>query len=232
MNKTATKAAAKQLRLIEDEDEGHGMAVEGGYLVSDERLKKLGDGDIKDGRRQLRLFMADISEPRDLPPVTEKPETVRLGETSDELDLFDMLVAHYRENASNVYPLAPEKLISDIQMCTQRQNGCLAGVVDDKEGKPLGVILLGAAQWPASNAWYIREMYTYVKPEHRRSRHGEHLLNFARWCAEEWSNGFGYRVYLGFGMTTQTDNVLKKTRFFRRFAHQIGAYFLYPRPGA
>lgn len=225
------KSSAQHSLALVPEPEDPGQVVSGGYLVRDEQLKLLGNGDVKQGRRWLRLLMADTVDPKPIAGPTPRPATVRLGTPDDELAIFDMLVSSYKENASNVYPLAPKRLLEDIQRGTEQRDGGLIGVIDGPDGAPVAAIVLGAAQWPASNAWFLKEMYTYVRPEHRKSRHAENLIKFARWCSEEWTKGFGYPVYLGMAVATQNGNVMAKIRFFKRFAQMIGAHFLYPAPG-
>lgn len=217
------------LKLV-DEDESAGQIVPGGYLVSDDKLKRIGHGDIKRGRRWLRVLMAEVEDQKPIVGPTARPQTVRFAGQHDELALFDLLVMSYRENVSNIYPLAPERLIEDIQQGTEHREGGIIGVVDGAEGKPVACIVMAAAQWPASKAYFLREKYTFVHPDHRKSRHAEHLILFARWCSEEWSAKFGYPVYLGLSVGTTRDSSAK-SRFFRRFANQIGASFLYPSAG-
>lgn len=223
---------AKQhaLKLVPEEDDP-GEVVPGGYRITDDQLKRLGNGDVKRGRRWLRLLMSDVAEPRKIVGPTPRPTEVRLGKPTDDLALFDMLIASYRENASNLYPIAPDRVVEDVQRATHNREGGIAGIIDDPTGKPIAMILLGAQRWPCSNAWYLQASHNYVLPEHRKSRHAENLIKFARWCADEWSRGFGYAVYLGLSCTAQT-NVEAKVRFFKRHAAQVGAMFMYPDPHA
>lgn len=230
---------AKQgsLKLVPEQDEEIGaITKEGGYLIGPEQLRRLAkrlghgtdDNPLKVGRRWLRILMADAGERAPLSGPTPKPACVRVADESDELDLFDMLVQAYREEGSNIYPLAPNRLIEKIQMGTQKKGGII-GVIDGPEGKPIAAVVLLPFQWPDSNAWYLREVNTYVYSDHRKSTHAKNLLLFARWCSEQWTLEFGYPVYLALGITTQ-NHLDAKTRFFKRFARQIGTQFLYPAP--
>lgn len=226
----AKSTAQGALKLLPDDPQDDpGQLVDGGYLISDEQLKRLGAGDAKNGRRWLRLLMADHLEPKQHAGPTERPQSVRVADELDELAIFDLILASYRENVSNVYPLAPDLLIADIQQATQKQGG-IAGVIDGPDGTPIAVIVIAPDRWRPSKAYYLRELYTYVHPDHRKSRNAENLLQFGRWVADEWSRGFGYPLHLVLSVGTTT-NVSSKIRFFRRFASQVGAMFMYPSPG-
>lgn len=208
---------------------------EGSYVIEPDILKRLGDGDIKQGRRMLRQMIMDVREPKRIKGPTEKPLSVRVATVDDEIAVFDLLTLWYREHASNVAPLAPDRLADDIQRCTrstpEKPKGGIVGVVDDADGNPVGVILMVLAQWSFSNAWFIRELYTFVHPDHRKSRHAQDLVQFAKWCADEWSRQFGYQMYVAVSVLTQ-DHIAPKIRFFRRFLTLMGAGFLYPCPSA
>lgn len=221
-----TKSTAQHsLKLVDDTSDEPGQVVEDGYLIRSDQLKRLGNGDAKAGRRWLRILMSEFLDQKPISGPTPRPASVRIAGEADELAIFDLLVIQYRENVSNLYPLAPNRLIEDIQFGTQKKGGII-GVIDDKDGKPCACIVIVPARWPASNAYFLREIYTFVHPDHRKSRHAEHLIKFARWCAEEWGRGFGYPVHLGLSVASE-HNATAKVRFFRRFSKQIGANFLY-----
>lgn len=228
MTKAAAKPTERKLRLVDDAETEPGRVVPGGYLVSDEQLKKLGHGDVKQGRRWLRLFMSDALTTPKITAPTAKQDMVRVADEGDELALFDMAVESYKENASSLYPVDPEQIIDTIQHAT-RQRGSIAGVIDDQDGNPIAFVMIRPSPWAESNAWMLMVRHIYVKPQHRKSHHAEHLIKFARWCRDEWSRQFGYPLYLSFTVSEQKD-VSSKMRFFRRFAKQVACVFLYPDP--
>lgn len=208
--------------------------TESGYLVKNDVLERLGDGDIKRGRRTLRQMIMGAREPRRIKGPTEKPATVRIATIDDEQDAFDLLVLWHEEHAGTFAPLAPDKIAADIQKGTRLVDGKPLGIValvDDDEGTPVGIIVLVLAQWSFSNQWFINEMYTFVHPDHRKSRHAEHLVQFAKWATDEWSRQFGYQMHLVISVLTQ-DHIAPKVRFFGRFLTFMGAGFMYPCPSA
>lgn len=203
---------------------------EGAYVVMPEVLERLGNGDIKHGRRTLRQMIMDAREPKQIRGPTERPVTVRVATIDDEQDVYDLLLLWWKEHAAHVAPIAPERLAHDIKLCTRENQGTVA-VVDDNDGRPVGVILMVLTQWSFSNAWFIRELYTFVHPDHRKSRHAQDLVQFGKWSADEWSRQFGYQMHIVISVLTQ-DQIAPKIRFFRRFLTQMGAGFLYPAPSA
>lgn len=113
-------------------------------------------------------------------------------------------------------------------MGTQRK-GAVLGVIDGPDGKPVACINLAFFQWWWSRAYFLQEVWAFVHPAHRKSNHAMHLAQFARWCSDDMTSGFGYRVWLLSGVTSK-ENVEKKVAFYGRNGNYIGAFFIYPDP--
>lgn len=201
---------------------------DGGLYLSIEDLKRLGHGDAKNGRRWIRMAMADEIEPKVHSGPTERPATIRIAGEADEVHILAMLIKHLRSAAGHIVPIDPERVLKHIQIGTRRKGG-IVGVIDGPEGLPVAVTVLIPAQSAVSQAYHIQVVFNYVHPDHRRSRHGEDLVRFERWCSDDWSRGFGYPVPVVHMLHTE-DNLKEKIRFYRRWMNQIGAVFAYPFP--
>lgn len=201
---------------------------DGGLYLSVEDLKRLGQGDPKNGRRWVRMAMADEMEPRVQVSPTERPASIRVADEKDELHVLAMLIQHLRRTAGHILPIDPQRVLDHIQLGT-RQRGGVVGVIDGPEGTPVAVTVMMPAQSAVSQAYHIQVVFNFVHQDHRRSRHGEDLVKFERWCSDEWSRNFGYPVPVVHTLHTE-DNLREKTRFYRRWMNQIGAVFAYPFP--
>lgn len=219
---------AKAPETKPEKDDTGIVLPDGSMVVTPDMLARLGHGDVKQGRRTLRLMLADEREPKLIKGPTEKPPSVRMAVEEDEAAVLELLVLWWNEHAKEIAPIAVDQMLEDIQTGTRQRLG-FVGVVDGPDGVPVACIVMVPARWSFSRQWFIREVYTFVHPEHRRSRHAEDLVQFAKWCADEWTRQFGYRIYLVVSVLTH-DRIAPKIRFFRRFITQMGAGFMYPFP--
>jgi len=209
---------------------GHAPAEERDYVVSAERLAQIWpDKDARARRKEIRNLLADE---RVGPQITHgpiaKPENVRAADPDDERDLYDLAMLDLKENAEHIAPISPNKVVALIHHGTRRQGGMI-GVIDGPEGGIVGAVCLVPSQWWWSEGYYLQDVFTCVHPDHRKSDYAKDLINFACWASDEWTRGFGYRVYTLTGVLG-TKRVRDKIRFFRRMLTLVGAAVLYPAP--
>ena len=199
-------------------------------LVTEDQLRRFGDGDAKRGRSELRAMLAAAKDsPVFVGPVRDQPPTVRRGVPQDEEALVELWMMDLRANAEHVALIDAEKVLENIRSGTRGRGGIL-GVIDDKEsGTPIAMVLLIPMQWHWSQAWFLQEMVLYVHPDHRKSHHADDLAEWSKWAADEMTRHFGYQVHLLNGVLG-TWQIHRKTAFYRRKFQQIGTVFLYPSP--
>lgn len=197
----------------------------GDYLVSAAALEKLGNGDLKAGRRWLRLLMADEREPVVNRGPSKKPASVRVANIHDEVAVLALLLEHLHMTVPKWCPIDPEMVLDNIQRGTRNQLG-IVGVIEEG-GVIVACTVLAATQPAYSRAYYIHEVFNVVHRDHRKSRHGEDLVDFGNWCSDEWTRQFGYPVHI-ISMIHTLSRVREKLRFYRRKMTQIGATFIYP----
>lgn len=208
--------------------DGSIIQADGSVIVSMEQTARLGGGDAKEGRQQLRLLLADAADRSIFDGPTAKPETVRIAGVSDEPDLLALMISDLKENAERVALIDEESVLTYIQACTHRKGG-VAGVIDGPEGRPIAVVMLHPFAWWFSKQHYYMEIMNYVHADHRRSQHAKELLKFQAWWADEMTRQLGYRVYLLCGVLTARRMYAKKLMYRRRFA-EVGGAYLYPSP--
>jgi GNAT superfamily N-acetyltransferase len=204
------------------------VVVDGGYLITNEKLAKIGHGDVKRGRRAVRMMLADAQEPKIQRGPTDKPTTVRAAVVGDEDAIFELLRMELREVAEGVAPPSFEKIMRFIRMGTEGK-GVVIGVIESPEGDIVATVGMISEQWWFTESWHISELWNFVHPDHRRSQHAHDLIQFTKWASDEWTRRFGYQVFLVTGVLT-TRRVHDKIRFYRRMLTQAGAWFLYPWP--
>lgn len=197
------------------------------YMVPYETLVKLGRGDAKVGRRLLRtLIDVEVThEPRRGPGT--KPDTVRLATEADESALMELLRMDHQENALVVAPFDEQHTKGFIQAATREKDATI-GVVDGPAG-PVGLIWLIPEVWWFSPTWYVAERLTFVHPDHRRSRYGRDLLQFAHWFVDSMSAELGYQIFL-ISSVVGTVDVDRKVALFGRMMQRGGGIFIYPSP--
>lgn len=213
-------------RLRDDQDEPIGKAVEGGMFISDQQLLRL-NSDLPKARRMIRQMLMDAKEPRIVRGPTEKPADVRIAGPNDEMAIYELLKMDHEE-CGRFAPLSPQKLQNIIMRGTRRQGGIVA-VIDGPNGKPVAVQVLVTEEWWWSEQRFISKVADYVHPDHRQSTHAAHLIQFAKWVTDQWSQNFGYQMYL-LPAVLGTKRVKEKIRLYARHVTQAGAFFLYPWP--
>lgn len=203
---------------------------DGSLLITAEQLARLGNGDPKRGRRELRLLLEAEREPEVFNGPTEKPATVRIATPKDEKEVLQLILCDLRENAEKIAPIHEERIVEHIRAATEKR-GAIIGLIDGPEGKPVAVCMILPAQWWFSKAYFLHEALNYVHPDHRKTRHIHDLIQFERWVGDQWSKNAGFRIYTVFNVLG-TKRVREKTILYRRKLAQSGAVFVYPDPFA
>ena len=205
-----------------------GQITPEGYLVGQQTILDLGGGDAQEGRRRLRLAIADSREQKPITGPADRPANVRVATERDEHAVLRLLLQEIREHGETVAPADPAKLCGDIEFGTRRKGGVTA-VIDGPGGDPIAVSVIIPNQWAWSNQWHLCERYLFVVPAWRSRRYATDLIQFGCWWADRMTEKFGYRIYLISGVLT-TSLVREKIRLYRRHASLVGATFCYPTP--
>lgn len=224
-----TKALdARKLTVLEPPEMTFGAATsDGGFYISKEQLERLAPGQPKRARKDIRMLLADMREPRRIYGPTKKPESVRIATPRDEKAVFDLMVMAHKENGQQFAPLNPRKVEDQIQAATNLKGNVL-GLIDGLDG-PVAMALLSPCQWWWAESHYFGDLVQYVHPEHRKSQHADDLLTFERWCADDMARGTGYPIYLVAGVLSLY-RTREKERLWRRHLNSVGSLYIYPWP--
>jgi hypothetical protein len=210
--------------------------TEEGMHISGATLRALGGGGKecrRNARRWIKTWLDNEIHAKPISGPTAKPANVRVATVHDEDAIFKLLWLDVTENALPIGVPSPERIMEHIQLATRPGAGktpAILAVIDGPDGAPVACVLLLAFRWWWSEAYFWQEVFCYVHPAHRVSRHAEHLMKFCRWCSDNMTTKFGYTVWLFQGVTAK-DNVRNKVAFYSRFSNYIGSFFLYPWPG-
>lgn len=206
---------------------GTSTSEDGSMLVSVEALARFGNGDPAQGRKDLRLLLAAERETPAWSGPTARPQSVRMAVPADEEALLALLLTDLKANAAHIALVSEERVMHHIQAGTRRRGG-VVGVIGPV-GAPIACVIIVPIQWWWSNSWHLLEVASYVHEDHRRSRHVDDLLDFAKWVSDDMSKGFGYLTPLICGVMGAW-RVRSKIALYGRKFWQVGAAFIYPAP--
>jgi hypothetical protein len=197
-----------------------------GAVITADQLMRLGEGDRNAGLRQLRLIIACESERKVSKGPIVKPGNVRLAGPDDEAAILSRLLEDVSENAAHIAPPSEAHIRAYIDTQSRRS---VVGVIDGDDGRPAAICVLVGAQWWWSDHWYLMEVCNYVHPDHRRSSYIDDMIDFERWLSDQWSEQYGYRVYLVAGVMGTRRLRAKIALYWRRMT-EVGRAYLYPPP--
>jgi predicted N-acetyltransferase YhbS len=139
--------------------------------------------------------------------------TIRLATADDLPAVFGLLRLMAEETALQRVSFA--KVVAQIESCLERGVILLACEEDQVVGS---VGLLVAQHWYTDD-WHLGEQWTFVHPDHRRSRHARNLLA----AAVETGKEIGLPLVMGVFTTKQTEG---KCKLFARHLKTVGQIFL------
>lgn len=205
------------------------MNASTGITIDPTVLADIGKGDASAGAARLRLAISDLRERKHVGGPTPRPPSVRVAIRSDEPALEELLAMEASEVGIAVAPVSLDDIQDMVRMATREVGRGVIGIIEGPEGGLVGATGLFPAKWWWSSAWYLLEQFTFVHPEHRKSRHAKDLVLFSRYAADKMTVDMGYPVYLLHGITATSD-ADRKVRLLQRLSNYVGSFFLYPWP--
>lgn len=105
------------------------------------------------------------------------------------------------------------------------RKGGVIGVIGDPGNIEALIFLLISSFW-YSSAWHLEELFSYVRPQFRKSTHAKALVEWAKRASDE----IGIPLVIGIISNTRTE---AKVRLYRRqLKDPAGAFFVYRKNGA
>ena len=148
--------------------------------------------------------------------MTEASRQVRLAQPSEEDDLMEMCRMLHEENG--LFPMSEERVRQVLKMAFERKGGIL-GVIG-APGKIEAMICMLISQIWYWDQWHLDELFSYCRPEYRKSNNAKLLIQFAKRCADETG------MHLTIGVISDQRLEAKK-RLYQRLLPEGGAFFIY-----
>jgi hypothetical protein len=144
--------------------------------------------------------------------------TVEIAKKSDKNEIVDMLVLMHEE--VTLFTCDKDSISETVDKLLGSKGGFI-GIIrgDDEIEAMIGLNL--DRRW-YSQQWYLSEMFTFVKPELRRSTRAKCLLEFAKECSEKLN------VMLVCGITSNIRTEAKIKLYERQF-NKAGSFFVHNR---
>ncbi len=141
---------------------------------------------------------------------------VRVALPSDEDEVMDLCWALHRENG--LFPMSGEK-VRDVLRLASGKKGGIVGVIG-KPGKiEAAIYLLIATQW-YTDEWHLEELFSYCRPEYRKSGNAKALIKFAEQCSIE------LKLPLTIGVISNIRTKAKIELYKRQLGDPAGAFFV------
>jgi hypothetical protein len=145
---------------------------------------------------------------------------VRRAVPADEPELMELCHELHAENA--MFAMSEKKVTAMLARAFSQQ-GALIGALGPT-GSIEGAIFMLISQFWYSDDFCLEELFSYVRPEFRRSTNAKELINFAKRCSDEIG------IPLVIGVVSNERTKAKVGLYQRQLADPVGAYFLHRPP--
>lgn len=145
-----------------------------------------------------------------------KPDDVRLAVLEDRPALVELTSMLHGENGLFSLSLPKRDRLLDRYFAHE---GSIIGVIGEV-GKPVASIYLSLTQPDYSDEWGLHEVWAHVHPDHRKSTHAKHLIQYAQFLALEMK----LPLLIGILSNQRTE---AKVRLYERMFEKAGAFFVW-----
>lgn len=151
---------------------------------------------------------------------------VRYAKHGDELAMFDAIMLGHSDNG--LWPVSQTKilkLIDDSLAAPVNGNKPTIGIIEGENGIEAMTCFTFEQYW-YTDEWHIAELFNWVHPDYRASKHVEALMAFQRKFTDDMSVVSGHKMALITGIMSLKRLEAKINLFGRKYP-QIGAVFAY-----
>lgn len=145
------------------------------------------------------------------------PSRVRIVGRSDEDEV--MAVCRHLHQENGMFEMDDNCVRAMLQRAFDRQGGILGAI--GLPGRIEALIYILVSTFWYSRQPHLEELFLYVLPEYRKSRHAIDLMRFAKWCSKESE----LPLVIGVLSTQQTEEKVKL--YQRQFKKPVGNFFFY-----
>lgn len=149
--------------------------------------------------------------------MTEK-SNVRMASPADAPGILSLFRMSHDEDG--IFTLAEDLVMERLDAAFRKQDG-IVGVIGNDHDALEGGIYLAISRPSFTKDFYLSELWNYVHPDHRRTRHAVDLIEFAKRCSAD----IGLPMIAGLVSNTQTE---AKVRLYQReLGEPAGAFFVH-----
>lgn len=153
--------------------------------------------------------------------------SVRMAKYGDEVKMFDAIVAGHADNG--LWVLSPLKILKLIQNAVRSDKTAqepVVGIIENEDGDIGAMTCFQLETFWYTDEWHISELFNWVHPDHRASKHAQELMSFQRDFADKMSELTGHKIALITGVMSVKRLEAKMNLFARKYP-QIGALYAY-----
>jgi len=132
---------------------------------------------------------------------TERPANVRLATPADEDQIYWLMKEAHLEQP--IFPMDEQKIRKFIRHATTRKGGVI-GVIEGPRGLEAYILAVLSSYW-YTESWHLEELSNFVHPNHRKTNHAKHLIQFAKWFSEQ----LGLPLIMGILSTKRLEGKIK-----------------------
>lgn len=147
---------------------------------------------------------------------------VRRATPADEPELMEMCRELHAENG--LFTMNEAKVREMLEKAFNQQ-GALIGALGPTGHIEGAIFMLISAFW-YTHDYCLEELFSYVRPEYRRSTNAKDLINFGKRCSDELG------IPLVIGVISNERTKAKVGLYQRQLADPVGAYFVHRPVGA
>lgn len=149
------------------------------------------------------------------------PGRVRIVGPEEEEEVMALCRDLHQENG--MFTMNEKKVRAMLARAFNRDGGILGAI--GAPGHIEALVFLMVSSFWYSDEPHLEEIFTYVAPQHRKSRAAIELLQFAKWCVDE----SGMPLVIGVLSNERTEG---KVRLYQRqFSKPVGNFFFYSKHG-
>ena len=150
----------------------------------------------------------------------------RLATPADEPELLHLTRMMHAEGGMR--PLDIDCVRELFARAFERKGGILA--VIGAPGHVRAMMYLLITRYYYTRESHIEELFNWVHPDHRCSDYGKIMIEYAKKCSDDISQGAGKKIPLIMGVLTNK-RMAAKVRLYRRFfGIPYGAFFIHNAP--
>lgn len=143
---------------------------------------------------------------------------VRRADWRDAPEVLAMCYELHRENG--MFRMSERKVREYIEVALNRK-GAVIGVIGEPGKRLQGSIYLLVSDHWYTDEWHLQELWSYVRPEFRKSNNAKELVNFSKRCSDE------FHIPTVISIVSNDRTRAKIGLFQRMLGTAIGAVFVY-----